>query len=228
MVSRLDALRGGWQTWTAQRQISRPLPDGPFVLLHTLSHLLIEQVAMRCGYPASSLRERIYVDYEQARYALGLYTASSNAEGTLGGLVGQARHLAAHLTLALHAGALATCTCDCWSTSAAASATRDPRRRSSSPSPSASGPRTGPGERGPRVFYDPRALEPAREGAVLHVKAIVADDQLAFVISANLTEAAFERNIEAGIPSRDRALATALALHFQTLIDRRLLLPLPS
>lgn len=85
-----------------------------------------------------------------------------------------------------------------------------------------------PGQRRPNVFYDPRALEPGQEGAVLHAKAIVADDQAAFVTSANLTEAAFERNIEAGVLSRDRALATALALHFQTLIDRRLLLPLPS
>lgn len=106
VVSRLDALRGGWQTWTAERKISRPFPGGPYVLLHTLSHLLIEQVAMRCGYPASSIRERVYVDDEQARYALALYTASSDAEGTLGGLVGQARHLAAHLALALRAGSL--------------------------------------------------------------------------------------------------------------------------
>lgn len=85
-----------------------------------------------------------------------------------------------------------------------------------------------PGERRPSVFYDPRALDPGHQGAVLHAKAIVADDAVAFVTSANLTEAAFERNIEAGVLSRDRALATALALHFQTLIDRRLLVPLPS
>ena len=32
------------------------------MLLHTLSHLLIQSLAMRCGYPASSIRERIYAD----------------------------------------------------------------------------------------------------------------------------------------------------------------------
>ena len=33
------------------------------MLLHTLSHLLLQSLAMQCGYPASSIRERIYVDY---------------------------------------------------------------------------------------------------------------------------------------------------------------------
>ena len=44
--------------------VQRPFPGGPYVLLHTLSHLLLQSLAMRCGYPASSIRERIYVDYE--------------------------------------------------------------------------------------------------------------------------------------------------------------------
>jgi hypothetical protein len=76
------------------------------VLLHTLSHLLMQAVAMRCGYPASSIRERIYVDAKSQRFGLMLYTASPDAEGTLGGLVGQARHIAAHLSVALRAGGL--------------------------------------------------------------------------------------------------------------------------
>ena len=65
-------------------------------------------------------------------------------------------------------------------------------------------------------------------GAVLHAKAIVADDRAAFVTSANLTEAAFDRNIEVGVLTRDAALAAALARHFQALIDQGLLVPLPS
>ena len=73
--------------------IQRPFPGGPYVLLHTLSHLLVQSIAMRCGYPASSIRERIYVDGENGRFGLLLYTASSDAEGTLGGLVTQARHI---------------------------------------------------------------------------------------------------------------------------------------
>lgn len=106
VVRRLDALSSGWRGWAERRKIERPFPGGPYVLLHTLSHLLMQQVAMRCGYPASSIRERIYVDYEASRYALLLYTASTDAEGTLGGLVSQARHIAGHLALALRAGSL--------------------------------------------------------------------------------------------------------------------------
>lgn len=109
VVARLDELIAGYGKWAKQRGIDRPLPAwlcGPYVLLHTLSHLLMQQVAMRCGYPASSIRERIYVDPEEGRYGLLLYTASTDAEGTLGGLVSQARHIASHLALALRAGGL--------------------------------------------------------------------------------------------------------------------------
>ena len=41
-------------------------------------------------------------------------------------------------------------------------------------------------------------------------------------------EAAFDRNIEVGVLTRDAALAAALARHFQALIDHGLLVPLPS
>lgn len=84
-----------------------------------------------------------------------------------------------------------------------------------------------PGPRRPEVFYDPRALDPAGAGGVLHAKAVVVDDEVAFVTSANLTEAAFDRNIEAGVLARDRALAATLARHFRVLIEQSLLVPLP-
>ena len=79
-------------------------PGGPYVLLHTLAHLLIQSVAMRCGYPASSIRERVYV--ESGHYGVLLYTGSPDAEGTLGGLVQQARHFEDHLAHALETGSL--------------------------------------------------------------------------------------------------------------------------
>ncbi len=85
-----------------------------------------------------------------------------------------------------------------------------------------------PGSREPAVFYDPRSLEPHAPGGILHAKAVVADDKAAFVTSANLTEAAFDRNIEVGVLTRDHALAASLARHFGTLIEQGLLLPLPS
>ena len=85
-----------------------------------------------------------------------------------------------------------------------------------------------PGSSRPRVYYDPRALELDGPSGVLHAKAIVIDDEVALVTSANLTEAALDRNIELGLLVRDRALALSVSTHFRTLIDRGLLLPLPG
>ena len=103
---RIDDLATGHQRWIEGRKTARPFPGGPYVLLHTLSHLLIQSLAMRCGYPASSIRERIYADDEAERFGILLYTGSPDAEGTLGGLVQEARHLEDHLAQALRMGAL--------------------------------------------------------------------------------------------------------------------------
>jgi phosphatidylserine/phosphatidylglycerophosphate/cardiolipin synthase-like enzyme len=84
-----------------------------------------------------------------------------------------------------------------------------------------------PGSSRPRIFYDPRALEVEGPGGVLHAKALVVDDEAVFVTSANLTDAALDRNIEVGLLVRDRALALTLSSHFQGLIDLGLLQPLP-
>jgi len=84
-----------------------------------------------------------------------------------------------------------------------------------------------PGSSRPRVYYDPRALELDGPGGVLRAKAIVTDDQVVFLTSANLTEAALDRNIEVGLLVRDRALAATLSSHFRGLIDQGLLSPLP-
>ncbi len=70
-------------------------------------------------------------------------------------------------------------------------------------------------------------LELGGPAGVLHAKAVVADDEAVFVTSANLTEAALDRNIEVGLLVRDRALAAAVSSHFRVLIDRGLLRPLP-
>ncbi len=85
-----------------------------------------------------------------------------------------------------------------------------------------------PGKSRPRVFYDPRSVADDGPGGVLHAKAVVADDEAVFVTSANLTEAAFDRNIELGLLARDRTLAATTVLHFRTLIEQGLLLLLPS
>jgi hypothetical protein len=106
VLQRLDALVRGHLEWARVRKNQRSFPGGPYVLLHTLSHVLIHSLAMRCGYPASSIRERIYVDPKSERYGVMLFTGSPDAEGTLGGLVQQARHTEDHLAQALRVSAL--------------------------------------------------------------------------------------------------------------------------
>lgn len=102
----LEKLETGHLRWAEDRNTPRPFPGGAYVLLHTLSHLLIQSLAMRCGYPASSIRERIYADSPGQRFGILLYTGSPDAEGTLGGLVQEARHIEDHLAQALQMSAL--------------------------------------------------------------------------------------------------------------------------
>ena len=63
-----------------------------YVLLHTISHLLIKQLSFECGYSIASLKERIYCsESSEGKEMSGIliYTASGDSEGTLGGLVRQ-------------------------------------------------------------------------------------------------------------------------------------------
>ncbi len=104
---RVGHLEKGHDQWLQQRDKTEPpFPGGPYVLLHSLAHLLMQSMALRCGYPATSIRERIYLDKFKSRYGLLLYTASPDADGTLGGLVQQAIHIEDHLSMALRAGEL--------------------------------------------------------------------------------------------------------------------------
>ncbi len=95
----------GWRAWAAERH--RPedgFPGLAYVMLHSLSHMLMTSIALDCGYPASSLRERVYASEEG--YGILIYTGSSDSEGTLGGLVETGRRLDAHLRRAVDDGRL--------------------------------------------------------------------------------------------------------------------------
>ncbi len=74
-------------------------------MLHSLAHALITEIALDCGYPASSLKERIYAfepDRGQPRRCgILLYAVSLGAEGTLGGLVQSTRRLSTIIDHAL-------------------------------------------------------------------------------------------------------------------------------
>lgn len=78
------------------------------------------------------------------------------------------------------------------------------------------------GRRLPRVFYFPASLrtELARR-ASLHAKCVVIDRKVAFVSSANFTEAAQQRNIEVGVLLRMPELAEQLTRHWEGLVDQK-------
>jgi phosphatidylserine/phosphatidylglycerophosphate/cardiolipin synthase-like enzyme len=80
------------------------------------------------------------------------------------------------------------------------------------------------GRRLPEIYFDPRAIsmDPKRK-AVLHAKCIVIDDRIAFVSSANFTEAGQERNIEVGVLLRTGGSAKRLLSFFDGLVANGLL-----
>jgi hypothetical protein len=86
-----DALREGIQNYANRHKIEMKFPGLPYLLLHSLSHALMEEIALDCGYPLSSLKERVYAIIGNGadrpdRFGMLIYTASSGAQGTLGGL----------------------------------------------------------------------------------------------------------------------------------------------
>ncbi len=86
-----------------------------------------------------------------------------------------------------------------------------------------------PGNRLPNVYIDPRAANADRRRRyALHAKCIVADERWSLLTSANFTEAAHDRNIEAGLLVDDAALAKRLARQFRTLIEDGSLICVPD
>jgi len=66
-----------------------------FMLLHTISHLIIKEMSFSCGYNIASLQERLYCAEKKFdgvdMQGIFIYTAGGDSEGTLGGLVRQGR-----------------------------------------------------------------------------------------------------------------------------------------
>jgi hypothetical protein len=58
-----------------------------FILVHTLSHLLVKELEFLCGYAATSLNERLFVDSDNMQGVL-LYTVAGS-EGSYGGIITQ-------------------------------------------------------------------------------------------------------------------------------------------
>jgi phosphatidylserine/phosphatidylglycerophosphate/cardiolipin synthase-like enzyme len=85
-----------------------------------------------------------------------------------------------------------------------------------------------PGRRLPRLYYDPRSLaRGAEDRSVLHAKVAIADTSRALIGSANLTEAALQRNIEIGVLLSAPTPIASIRGHFEALIHKGILLQVP-
>ena len=102
---RAEQFARGFLQLNASRTRPIPFSGVRLVMLHTLSHLLINRISLECGYAASSIRERLYCATESGpdgverttRAGILLYTGSPGSEGSLGGLVEVGRNVAHHL-----------------------------------------------------------------------------------------------------------------------------------
>lgn len=94
-------LNEGFEVWKSEHRTSRrEFPPLQYYLLHSLAHMLITTISLECGYPASSIRERIYA-FSDVGYGILLYTGSPDSEGTLGGLIQEGRRIHEHMRHAL-------------------------------------------------------------------------------------------------------------------------------
>jgi Domain of unknown function (DUF1998) len=111
VLARAQHLQDGATAWILAKQargmpvsanslMERERPE--YVMAHSLAHALMSEVAIDCGYPASALKERIYVlprlPGQPIRCGILIYTATAGNQGTLGGLVEVTRRFSRVLT----------------------------------------------------------------------------------------------------------------------------------
>ena len=87
MKKRLDSLLVNHKEWEDVQHWPSHIEINPqYILLHSISHILIKEFAIRSGYNEASISERIYSS--ESMCGLLIYTTSAG-DGSLGGLVRQ-------------------------------------------------------------------------------------------------------------------------------------------
>ena len=90
---RMGMLNGNLENYAAQFGLTLPAVSARYVLLHTLSHMLMNELAYDCGYNVASLSELIYCGDEDKQVMNGIliYTSSPDADVTMGGVAENGR-----------------------------------------------------------------------------------------------------------------------------------------
>lgn len=104
--ARADELVAGFDEWKRRKQQLKAATFAglPYIMLHSLAHLLITTLSLDCGYSASAIRERIYAG--PSGHGILLYTGTPGSEGSLGGLVEMGKNIGRHLERAIELGRL--------------------------------------------------------------------------------------------------------------------------
>ncbi|MCS6779190.1 MAG: DUF1998 domain-containing protein [Geminicoccaceae bacterium] len=125
VLAREQALEAGFRRWAEARgREPKGFPGATWIALHTLSHMLLAEIALEAGYPLASLKERVYVG--EAGCGILLYAAAFDLGGTLGGLLALGPRLCELLERARERNAICSADPTC--------AEHDPRRdRSGNP-----------------------------------------------------------------------------------------------
>jgi len=84
---RADEISKRYENSTVQSFENLPKISPRFLLLHTLSHLIIRELEITSGYSSASLKERIYHSQNEKMAGILIYTAAADISGTLGGII---------------------------------------------------------------------------------------------------------------------------------------------
>lgn len=87
VIDRRDRLMDRYTRQGGRRSVVVEEVTPEYIALHTLAHLAVLELAFFSGYSATSMSERVYIDRGTGTYAVLLYTAAGDTEGTMGGLV---------------------------------------------------------------------------------------------------------------------------------------------
>lgn len=91
VINRYQEILGKYQDWRVKKGwVEDSLFSNRFMLLHSLSHALIRELSLSCGYSSNSIREKIYSGPSMC--GILLYTASTDSDGSLGGIIQQGRN----------------------------------------------------------------------------------------------------------------------------------------
>lgn len=83
-AQRHDLLKRSVEGRAAGSLSSFEAPTSRFIAVHTLAHAVLKELSLDAGYPVGALRERVFAAPGQSGFLV--YTAASDAAGSLGGL----------------------------------------------------------------------------------------------------------------------------------------------